>query len=128
MGGISEDQGRRETVWFVCGRAPKVNTIRRRRVDLQHIGPINVSTQSRCQGGQGVEKTTPCNSYGSAPNSGPEFTVKDRRLYDSSAYNMHERMPTHGSSGECSISTKVEVKAHREVNNRNPRINLGPRS
>jgi len=49
--------------------------------------------------------TTTRKSYGSALNSERDLTAKDRRLYGSSAYTMHKRRPTHGSSGECSIST-----------------------
>jgi len=75
-------------------------------VDLQHINPINVSTQLRCQSGQSIETITTRKGHGSAPNSEREFTAKDRRLYGCSAYTMHKRRPTHGSGGEWSISTK----------------------
>jgi len=100
MAGIPEDRGRRERVWFVCGRAPKREGDA--AVDLQHISPINLSAQSRCQGGRGVEKTTTRKS----PNREREFTAKDRHLYGSSTDTMHKRRSTHGGSGECSISTK----------------------
>ena len=60
-------------------------------MDLQHINPINVSTQSRCQSGQSVETTTTRKGHDFAPNSEREFTARDRRLYGSSAYTMHKR-------------------------------------
>jgi len=58
MAGMSENRGRRESVWFVCGYAPEVNAIRQRRGGPAAHNPINVSTQSRSQSGQSVETTT----------------------------------------------------------------------
>ena len=67
-------------------------------MDLQHINTINVSTQS--------ETTTTRKSHGSGPNSEREFIARARRLHGSSAYIMQKKRLTHGSGGECSISTK----------------------
>jgi len=75
-------------------------------VDLQHINPSNVSTQSRSQNGQNVETTTILKSHSSTPNSEREFIARGRHLYGSSVYTIYKRRPTHGSGGERSISTK----------------------
>jgi len=86
------------------------------------MNPINDSTQSRCQSGQSVEMTTTRKGHGSAQTmsvssqleidiyTGPPRTpcVKGRRL-TGVVVNKHH---------------KVEVKVHREVSNRNPRIDL----
>ena len=86
------------------------------------MNPINVSTQSRCQSGQSVEMTTTRKGHGSAQTvsvssqpeidiyTGPPRTpcIKGRRL-TGVVVNKHQ---------------KVEVKVNREVNNRNPRIDL----
>ena len=49
MAGILEDTGRRERVWFVCGHAPEVNVMRRRRGEPETRKPNQY--QSHCQSG-----------------------------------------------------------------------------
>ena len=72
-------------------------------MDLQYINQINFSTQSCPQSGQNVEKTSTRKGHGSAPNTAqPEIgvcTVPPRTP-------CIKKRPTHGSGGECSISTK----------------------
>jgi len=64
-----------------------------------------------------VGMTTTCKSHASTPNSKGEFIVGARHLHSSSTYIMHKRGLTHG---RWQKHQKVEVKVHRELNNRNP--------